>query len=158
MKESVNNYIKEKLSPASIVLGLKNTLTAIYQAVMKGWPLAIVGFIVSYFFAWWGIAVVTFFYAAFKKELEATTAFGICLAAGVLLWSLYATYLNLSNDGLIGSRIGTMLTKGVGNISNLKLIELTGLIGGLIAAMGGVTGVYAREMVYDTRLKFGWKW
>jgi hypothetical protein len=31
-------------------------------------------------------------------------------------------------------------------------------MGGLIAAMGAVTGVYARELVYDTRLKFGWKW
>ncbi len=150
--------IKSKLNPAAILLGLKNTLTTVFQAIVKGGPLAIVGFIVSYLFAWWGIVIVAFFYAAFNKELEAKSAFGICLAAGTTLWAVYATYLNFSNEGLIGSRIGTMLTGGVSNISNLKLIEITGAIGGILAAMGGITGVFAREFVYDTRLKFGWNW
>jgi hypothetical protein len=159
MKERIIDFIKSKLSPAAILLGAKNAMLSLYEAVLKGGPLAIVGFIASYFFAWWGVAVVMFFYTAFQKEMNVKSAFGIGLTTGILLWSVYAIFLNSANEGFLASKIGSMLTGGVGSgISASQLIQITSVMGGLIAAMGAVTGVYARELVYDTRLKFGWKW
>jgi hypothetical protein len=159
MIDRIIALIKSKLSPAALLLGAKNAMVSLYEAVLKGGPLAIVGFIASYFFAWWSVAVVTFFYAAFQKELSAKSAFGIGMTAGILLWSVYAIYLNTANDGFLASKIGLMFTNGIGSgISASQLIQITSVMGGLMAAMGAVTGVYAREMVYDTRLKFGWKW
>ena len=100
-----------------------------------------------------------FFYAAFQKELSAKSAFGIGLTTGILLWSVYAGYLNAANSGFLATKIGDLFAKGIPNtITSTHLIELTALIGGLLGAMGATTGVFARELIYDTRLKFGWKW
>lgn len=153
-------YIKSKLSPAAIFMGIKGTIIGTVKAIISGGPLVILGFLVSYFTSWWAIAVIAFFFTAFQKDLTPKAAFGICMAAGVVVWSAYATYLNAMNDGLIGTRIGSMLTGNQDkfNISATNLIQATGLMGGLLAAMGGMTGALARDFFYDTRLKFGWKW
>lgn len=158
MKEKISSYIKTKLSPDAIILGLKNTAISIYQAVIKAGPLAAVAFIFSYVFHWTAIAAVMFFYAAFKKDWQLKPALGIGLTTGILLWGLFAFILNMLNDGLIASRIGALLAGGVGAVTNAQLIEITALIGGLLGALGAASGVFAREFLYDMRLKFDWKW
>lgn len=158
MKERIISYIKAKLSPAAIILGLKNMAISIYHAVLKAGPLAIVAFVVSYIFHWSAIAAVMFFYAAFKKDWQLKPAFGTGLTTGILLWGLFATILNVMNEGLIASRIGALLAGGVGAVTNTQLIELTALIGGLLGGLGAATGVLAREFLFDMRMKFDWKW
>jgi hypothetical protein len=151
--------IKSKLNPAALLTTAKEGAISLYQAVLKAGPIAIVAFIISYFFTWWGILVVMFFYAAFQKELSAKNAFGIGMTTGILLWSVYAGYLNTANSGFLATKVGDLFAKGIPNtITPAYLIQGTALIGGLLGAMGAATGVFARELIYDTRLKFGWKW
>jgi hypothetical protein len=152
------NTLKAKLNPLALLTTAKNAIITLYQTIVQAGPMILVGFIVSYFFAWWGMALVTFFYAAFKKDLNVKSAFGLCLTAGITLWSVYSIFLNTANDGFLAAKMGSLLTGGISSISPSQLIQGTALIGGLLSAMGGVTGVLAREFVYDTRLKFGWKW
>jgi hypothetical protein len=157
----LNTYIdtlKAKLNPLALIATAKNAIVGLFQAIVKSGLITIIGFIGSYFFAWWSMALVAFFYAAFKKDLSLKSAFGLCFTAGVVLWSVYAIFLNTANDGFLASKMGSLLTGGISPISPSQLIQGTSLIGGLLSAMGGVTGVFAREFVYDTRLKFGWKW
>jgi hypothetical protein len=159
MLANIIENIKSKLSPAALLTTAKEGVISLYQAILKAGPIAIVAFIVSYFFAWWGILVVLFFYAAFQKELSAKSAFGIGMTTGILLWSVYSIYLDTANEGFLATKIGSMFAKGIPNtITSTHLIEITAFIGGLLGAMGATTGVFARELIYDTRLKFGWKW
>jgi hypothetical protein len=158
MKENFISKLQSKFTPTAIIAGLKQTAITLYQAILKAGPLAAVAFIFSYIFHWAAIAAVMFFYAAFKKDWQLKSALGIGFTTGVLLWTLYATYLNIANEGLIASRIGALLTGGIGALSAAQLIEMTAILGGALGALGAATGVLAREFLYDMRLKFDWKW
>lgn len=157
MKEKLIATIKSKLSPMNILMGIKDALIGLVKAVINGGPLALLGFIASYFTTWWAIAIVGFFYAAFQKNLSAKQAFASGTAAGTALWTVYATWLSMSNNHSLAIKIGSMLTGGIGGLSPVELITITGLMGGLVTALGCLAGVYAREFLYDSRLKFGWK-
>ena len=160
MIEKIKNII---LAPVKMVLNPLETLKNIWQKIidlksqiLKAGVLAISVFAASCFFTWWAGAVVAFLYTAFKKEMTAKEAFAVGTSAGLIAWATYAGILNAANSGLLASKISIALSKGA--LSNANLIEITGLIGGLLCGFGAMTGVYLREFLYDTRLKFGWKW
>ncbi len=127
---------------------IKNTLV---QAGLLG----VLIFAVSYFTTWWAGAVVAFLYAAFKKDMTAGQAFAAGTSAGLLVWSFYAGFLNYANAGVMAARIGEMVSKGF--LTSANMLQITGVIGGLVCGLGAMTGATARDLLYDTRLKFGAK-
>ena len=143
-------------NPVETLKNLWQKIIELKSQILKAGVLAISVFAASYFFIWWAGAVVAFLYTAFKKEMTAKEAFLVGTSAGAIAWATYAGILNAANGGLLAGKISTMLSKGA--LSNANLIEITGLFGGLLCGFSAMTGAYLREFLYDTRLKFGWKW
>lgn len=92
-------------------------------------------FIMNIFLPWWSIAIpgLAFGYQ-FKKG--AWISFGLGFLAVFLLWLGQALYIHFANDGILSTRIATML--GVG--SPFLVILITGIIGGLVSGLATLTG------------------
>ena len=156
MKNTILAPVKMVMSPVETLKNIWQKIIELKSQILKAGVLAISVFAASYFFAWWAGAVVAFLYTAFKKEMTAKEAFAVGISAGAIAWATYAGILNAANSGLLAGKISIALSKGA--LSNANLIEITGLIGGLLCGFGAMTGAYLREFLYDTRLKFGLKW
>ena len=156
IKNTILAPIKMVMSPLETLKNLWQKVTELKSQILKAGVLAISVFVASYFFIWWAGAVVAFLYTAFKKEMTAKEAFWVGTSAGAIAWATYAGILNAANSGLLAGKVSVLLSKGA--VSGANLLQITGVIGGLLCGMGAMTGVYLREFLYDTRLKFGWKW
>jgi hypothetical protein len=164
MIETIKNKV---LAP---FINLYNMVTNPVQTLKNGWQrlielrgeilkagiLGIAIFAASYFFVWWAGAIVSFLYAAFKKDMTAKEAFAVGASAGAIAWATYAGIINSANEGLLATKISVLLSKGT--LSSAHILQITGAIGGLLCGLGAASGHYLREFLYDTRLKFGWKW
>lgn len=94
--------------------------------------LVVIGFLLQLFLPWW-IVVIPAAGLAWGLQLTPGQAFLASLIGGMLLWGGYALY---QDNGILSHRLGQMM----GDLSSFWLFLLTALIGGLLAAMGGVTG------------------
>ena len=103
--------------------------------------LIVLGFLLQQFLPWWILAPLAAILAWLLK-LTPRQAFSASLVGGILLWGGYAWYLD---NGILSDRLGQMM----GDISPMFLFLLPCLIGGLIAAMGGVTGSLGRIAFAD---------
>lgn len=101
--------------------------------------LLLVGFLLQLFLPWWIITPVAAILAWLLK-LTPRQAFVASLCAGLLLWGGYALYLD---NGILSSRLGAMM----GGLPSALIFLLTSLVGGLLAAMGGVTGSLGRDLL-----------
>ena len=156
IKNTILAPIKMVLSPVETAKNLWQKIIDLRGEILKAGILGVAIFAASYFFIWWAGAIVAFLYAAFKKDMTATEAFTVGTSAGAIAWATYAGILNAGNSGLLAGKVSVLLSKGA--VSGANLLQITGVIGGLLCGMGAMTGVYLREFLYDTRLKFGWKW
>jgi hypothetical protein len=101
--------------------------------------LLVLGFIFQLFLPWWIITPIAAI-LAWVMQLNPRQAFAASLLAGLLLWGGYAIYLD---NGILSSRMGQMM----GGLPPSLIFLLTSLVGGLLAAMGGVTGSLGREIL-----------
>lgn len=102
------------------------------------------------FLPWWVIAPISFIVAAWKSESVAG-AVAASTGAIVTLWTAYATYLNISTDGVMLQKIGGMFAE---NISILKKLPITGsfftimiLIGSTVAGFSATAGYHFRQLL-----------
>jgi hypothetical protein len=59
-----------------------------------------------------------------------------------ILWAGLAWWIDMKNNGVLSARIAHVLPLGG---SSVVLILVTGLIGGLVAGLGAMTGSYIRS-------------
>lgn len=105
--------------------------------------LVLIGFLLQLFLPWW-VIVLPAAGLAWGLRLTSKQAFVASLLGGMLLWGGYALYLD---NGILSNRLGQMM----GGLSGFWLFLLTALIGGLLAAMGGVTGSLGRNLFSATK-------
>jgi uncharacterized membrane protein len=151
--KTIKNLITDPLGTIKLlwqkIIDLKNQ-------ILKAGVLGALILIVSYFTIWWAGAVVAFLYVAFTKEMTPKEAFAIGTTAGITVWAGYAGWLHAANDGILAAKISELISKGA--IDGSNILQITGILGGFICGMAAMTGAYAREWLYDTRIRFGWKW
>lgn len=96
---------------------------------------------------WWWLAVAGFVAGlAFKNSVGAV--FGLGSAAGTLLWSSTAFYLNyLNGEGLSGMMAG--LASG---LTASKLSWATAVLGGVLAGFGALSGCLLRRIFLPNEL------
>lgn len=100
---------------------------------------------------WWCLALIAAV-AIFIFPLSGGKSFATGFAAGTLLWFSIAFILNAANGGMLSAKIG-LLFQGV---SGFQLLSVTGLLGGLLAGFGALTGSYARQWVFrEKRRRYG---
>lgn len=101
--------------------------------------LIVLGFLLQLILPWWVLAPLAAI-LAWGLQLSPRQAFTAALVGGMLLWGGYAIYLD---NGILSARLGQLM----GGFSSIWLFLLTSLIGGLLAAMGGVSGSLGRSLL-----------
>jgi hypothetical protein len=101
---------------------------------------AILAFISGLFLPWWGMAITSMLVALLIHQNGGRSFLSGFLGV-FLLWAMLAWWIDMKNNGMLSHRIASVLPLG-GN--SLLLILVTGLIGGLAAGMGALTGSFLR--------------
>mgnify|MGYP001161944627 CR=1 FL=1 len=91
---------------------------------------------------WWAIAPIGALAGWLFPQMPAKS-FSAGFAAGYLLWLLHALWLDMGNEGILSGRIGSLFM----GLSTAQLLQITGLLGGLLAGFGCLTGRLARDLV-----------
>lgn len=91
---------------------------------------------------WWAIAPIAALAGWLFPQVPAKSLVSGFIG-GFLLWFLLAWWLDMGNDGLLSGRIGVLFM----GLSAMSLLLLTGLLGGLLAGFGCLTGRWARDLV-----------
>lgn len=94
----------------------------------------------------WALPLVAFV-AAIWLHPSPLAAFGAGLAAGALLWGGYAMMLNGANEAILATRIGAML----GQLPAEVPPYVSAGLGGLLAALGAMTGTLFRDLFVEKR-------
>jgi len=100
------------------------------------------GAVVLSLLPWWSLPIFAAL-LAFLLEVRPGAAILGGVIGGFLLWAGYAGLLNVQNDGILSARIGALL----GGVSGGILVLATGLVGGLFAGLGALTGSWAVPLV-----------
>jgi hypothetical protein len=101
---------------------------------------ALLAFISGLFLPWWGIAVTSLLVAVLVHQ-KAGKAFLAGFLGVFILWAGLAWWIDMKNNGVLSKKIASVLPLG-GNA--ILLILVTGLIGGLVAAMAAMSGSFLR--------------
>lgn len=93
------------------------------------------------FSPWWGFAVTSLLVAVLIHQ-KAGKAFLAGFLGLLLLWSGLAWWIDMENNGVLSTKIASVLPLG-GN--PILLILATGIIGGFVAGMAALSGSYLRS-------------
>ncbi|HQW43280.1 MAG: hypothetical protein IPP02_00635 [Chitinophagaceae bacterium] len=102
---------------------------------------ALLAFISGLFLPWWGMAITSLLVAVLIHQ-KAGKAFLAGLLGVFLLWAGLAWWIDMKNNGVLSTKIASILPLG-GN--SLVLIAVTGLIGGLVAGLAALSGSFLRS-------------
>ncbi len=102
---------------------------------------ALLAFISGLFLPWWGMAITSLLVAVLIHQ-KAGKAFLTGLLGVFLLWAGLAWWIDMKNNGVLSTKIASILPLG-GN--SLVLIAVTGLIGGLVAGLAALSGSFLRS-------------
>ena len=102
---------------------------------------ALLAFISGLFLPWWGMAITSLLVAVLIHQ-KAGKAFLAGLLGVFLLWAGLAWWIDMKNNGVLSTKIASILPLG-GN--SLVLVAVTGLIGGLVAGLAALSGSFLRS-------------
>ena len=103
--------------------------------------LSLIQLIASLVLPWWIIVVVSLLFAYLWRFKSLSRAIIICLASGLLVYSLMSIYTDIGAERSAASLLGDIL----GGLPSWTSYLITGLIGGITSAFGGMTGYMARS-------------
>lgn len=109
----------------------------------------VVSAVAQYFLPWWVIAPVSFSIAAWKSE-TALGAYAAAAAAISSLWVGYATYLNMSTDGIMVQKVGALFAENLKFLKDMPItptfIIIMTLIGSQVAGLSATAGYHFRQL------------
>jgi len=94
---------------------------------------------------WWAVAPIGAVAGWLFQQMPAKSLVSGFIG-GFLLWLLQALWLDMGNEGILSGRIGSLFM----GLSTALLLAITGLLGGLLAGFGCLTGRLARDLVVQT--------
>ena len=97
---------------------------------------------------WWALVPVAAL-AAWLFPLSAGKTFTAAFASGLLLWYLNAFLQDSANGGALSAKVGQLFQ----GLKGWHLLSLTGLLGGLLAGLGALTGRFAHDVFVSRRPK-----
>jgi hypothetical protein len=105
--------------------------------------IAILSFAACLFMPWWVIAIAGFI-VAFAIPQKASLAFLSGFIALFILWAGLSFYISNANDNLLAHKISLLFIK----VDNpFMLFVLTGVIGGLVAGFGSLSGRLLKRII-----------
>ena len=103
---------------------------------------ALLSFAACLFLPWWIIAI-TGFVVAFAIPQKAGLSFLAGFIALFLLWTGLSFWMSAANNHLLAHKLSLLFIKAD---NPFLLILVTGLIGGLVAGLGSLTGRHFRKL------------
>ncbi|GAB3523890.1 hypothetical protein [Emticicia fontis] len=105
--------------------------------------------IAQLFLPWWVIAPIAFLVGMMKSK-SAGSSFLAGAAAIITLWVAYALYLNLSSDGLMLNRIGSLFAESLKFLKSvpftISFFTIMALIGGLVGGFSALAGYQFKQL------------
>lgn len=95
---------------------------------------------------WWSIALVAFAFC-FGRPQGSGRAFLYSFAGVALVWFGYALVQHIQTDGVLTSRISSVLKLPANPIF---LLLITPILGGLVAGFAGMAGYLTRQAIMPT--------
>ena len=110
----------------------------------------IVSAVAQYFLPWWVIAPISFGVAAWKPN-TALGAYTSAAAAITTLWVGYATFLNMSNEGIMIQKIAGLFSENLKFLKNLPVtptfFAIMAIIGSQVAGLSAVAGHHFKALL-----------
>ena len=104
---------------------------------------ALLSYATSLYLPWWWIIAITGFVVAFAIPQKAGLSFLAGFIALFFLWAGQSFWMSAANDHILAHKISILFLKA----DNPFLpIAVTGLIGGLVAGFGSLTGRLSRKL------------
>ena len=104
--------------------------------------IALVAWLLSLFIPWWSVFIPGLIFGALLGRSGGTSfLWGFVGVSG--LWLIQTLFINLSNDGILSTRIANLFSLPSGWL----VIVITVLIGGLIGGFTALTGYLFRKIM-----------
>jgi len=97
---------------------------------------------------WWTLAPIGAI-AAFLFPLRTGAGLLAGFCGGFLLWFVAAVLLDRSNQGALSGKVGQLFL----GMHGWQLLMLTGVLGGLVAALGVLSGKFTRDVFVGSKPK-----
>lgn len=97
--------------------------------------------IIQPYTAWWVVAPIGFI-AGFMFRLNALAAFAAGFLGIFILWAVYAFMLSSANNHILAGKVAELFKVSSAGV----LYVVSGIIGGLVAGFGTMTGTLAAKM------------
>lgn len=97
-------------------------------------------FLGGLYLPWWTVAIIAFL-VSLLTGLRTLWAFVAGFLGVFLLWGLLAFWIDQNNNGVLSSRIATLLPLGG---SGLALIIVTAFVGGIVGGLASMTASFMR--------------
>lgn len=94
-------------------------------------------FLLQSFGPWWLGALIAFV-GAVVMRLNPLEGLGAGFLGLFLAWGAAAGWIDFQNHGILSTRIGALF----GGLPSIGVVMLTGLTGGLVGALSGLTGAF----------------
>lgn len=109
----------------------------------------VVSAIAQYFLPWWVIAPISFAIATWKSE-TALGAYASAAGAIASLWVGYATFLNMTTDGIMVQKIGGLFSENLKFLKNVPItptfFTIMTIIGSQVAGLSATAGYHFRQL------------
>ncbi|CAH0997402.1 hypothetical protein EMA8858_03534 [Emticicia aquatica] len=109
----------------------------------------IISAIAQYFLPWWVIAPISFLIGAWKSA-SALKAYAAAAGAIATLWLGYATFLNMSNDGIMVQKIGGLFSENLKFLKNMPItptfLAIMTIIGSQVAGLSATAGYHFKAL------------
>jgi hypothetical protein len=102
----------------------------------------IISLVLQFFLPWWIIALVAFVFAFWKAGTPGQ-AFASGFGAIFVLWIVMGLIRSIPNENLLANRIGEMLMLPSSSFNWIIILLVTGIVGGLVAALAALAGFYS---------------
>lgn len=90
---------------------------------------------------WWTLAIIAGLAGQFTKNAWQALLGGFL--GGATLWSLSAWLQDNANESALSEKVGQLFQ----GASSMQLLLLTGILGGLLAALGALTGKLGKDLL-----------
>ncbi|MFN0176620.1 MAG: hypothetical protein ACKVU0_18410 [Saprospiraceae bacterium] len=121
------------------------------STILSALVIFVLGNLCRFGLPWWSLAPIAFLVGWFFGR-GAWSAFLGGFLGGFLLWYATAWLTDNSNGGMLSAKVGQLFM----GVEALQLLLVTGALGGLLGALGALTGRWAKEMLVSPSRKRGY--
>lgn|GEM_PF-250142 len=120
----------------------KSTFLMMKNTLLTALAIFVLGNLCRFGLPWWCLAPLALLVGWYFTRNAWAAFFGGFLG-GFLLWYATAWLSDLSNGGMLSAKVGQLFM----GVQGWQLLLVTGILGGLLTALGALTGRWAKEML-----------